>query len=63
MTDADRIEEHRLRLQAAGMIPMTVDEILAGETQAGVARPSFLSPHEDDGSVERVGLAQGEKQC
>ena len=33
----------------------TVEEILAGETQAGVAKPPSLVADEDDGTVHRVG--------
>jgi hypothetical protein len=47
MTQADNATEklaaHMARLQTAGAVPMTVDEILSGETQAGVPRPKFLS--------------------
>jgi len=57
MTDEEKLRGHMLRLQAAGAIPMTAEEILAGETQAGVPRPSFLKDDEDDGTVQRVGLA------
>ena len=53
-TAADRLAEHRLRLQAAGTVPMTADEILSGGTQAGVPRPTFLSDHDDDGTVDFV---------
>jgi hypothetical protein len=42
MNDVERLAEHQAKLQAAGAVPMTVAEILAGETQAGVPRPSFL---------------------
>lgn len=55
-----RLEVHRLRLQAAGAIPMTAEEVLAGQTQAGVPRPAFQTPDDDDGTVERVGLARGD---
>ena len=64
MTDQpedERIAAHRARLQAAGAVPMTVEEVLQGQTQAGVPRPAFLSEHEDDGSVQRVGLATTEQ--
>jgi hypothetical protein len=53
-TEAERLAAHRAKLSAAGAIPMTVEEILAGESQAGVPRPSFLKDHEDDGTVEVV---------
>jgi hypothetical protein len=33
----------------------TVDEILSGDTQAGVPKPPALRAHEDDGTVQRVG--------
>jgi hypothetical protein len=49
---ADAFAAHKLKLQAAGAVPMTAEEILAGQTQAGVPRPSFLTDHEDDGTVE-----------
>ena len=42
MNDGNCLAEHRAKLQAAGAVPMTVAEILAGETQAGVPRPAFL---------------------
>lgn len=32
----------------------TPEEILSGETQAGVARPSILREDEDDGTVQRA---------
>lgn len=32
----------------------TPEEILGGETQAGVARPSILRDDEDDGTVQRL---------
>lgn len=35
----------------------TVEEILSGESQGGVPRPSFLRTDEGDGSVQRVGSA------
>lgn len=53
-THKDAIADHAAKLNVSGAIPMTVDEILSGETQAGVPRPSFLKEHEDDGSVQRV---------
>jgi hypothetical protein len=53
---ADLIAERIAQLNVAGAIPMTVEEILAGQTQAGVPRPAFLADHEDDGTVERIGL-------
>lgn len=53
MTEDEQL--HLAKLNVAGVIPMTVEEILAGETQAGVPRPSFLKDHEDDGTVERAG--------
>jgi hypothetical protein len=59
-TEEQRLAAHRAKLQAAGAVSMTPEEILAGQTQAGVPRPAFLSDHEDDGSVERVGLAETE---
>lgn len=48
--EADRLAE----LQAAGAIPMTAEEVLAGQSQGGVPRPAFLTDAEDDGSVHRV---------
>jgi hypothetical protein len=39
----EKLGTHMARLQAAGAVPMTVEEILAGETQAGVPRPKFLT--------------------
>jgi hypothetical protein len=63
MTDdtsaADRLAAHRANLSAAGAIPMTVEEILGGQSQAGVPRPAFLKDHDDDGTVQRVGGAAG----
>ena len=54
-SNEERLAEHRLRLNAAGVVPMTAEEILAGQSQAGVPRPAFLANHEDDGTVQRVG--------
>lgn len=54
----DALAAHKLKLQAAGAVPMTAEEILAGQKQAGVPRPSFLTDHEDDGTVE---IAPGPK--
>jgi len=60
MTDdtsaADRLAAHRAKLSAAGALPMTVDEILGGQSQAGVPRPAFLMDHDDDGTVDVVDL-------
>lgn len=53
-TDAERLAAHRAKLNAAGAVPMTAEEILAGNSQAGVARPSFLKDHDDDGTVDKV---------
>lgn len=58
MTDGQKLAEHRARLNVAGAVPLTAEEILAGATQGGVPRPSFLKDHEDDGSVETVGPPQ-----
>lgn len=56
MTDdtsaADRLADHRVKLSATGAIPMTVEEILGGQSQAGVPRPAFLKDHDDDGTVD-----------
>ncbi len=55
MTDqneAERLAAHRAKLNAAGAIPMTAEEILGGASQAGVPRPAFLKDHEDDGTVD-----------
>jgi hypothetical protein len=54
MTEDPRLAAHRARLQVAGTQLMTAEEILAGQTQAGVPRPSFLRDHEDDGSVQSL---------
>ncbi|WP_260928207.1 hypothetical protein [Novosphingobium sp. 9] len=54
-----KLEAHRAALQASGAMPMTAEEILAGQTQAGVPRPSFLTDHEDDGTVESVSGPKG----
>lgn len=54
MTEDPRLAAHRSQLQVAGTQLMTPEEILAGETQAGVPRPAFLSDHEDDGTVHSV---------
>lgn len=51
MTDP-KLDEHLARLNAAGAVPMTAEEILAGETQGGIPRPAFLTDHDDDGTVE-----------
>lgn len=50
----DHKAEHLAKLNAAGALPLTAEDILSGQAQAGVPRPSFLDDHEDDGSVERV---------
>lgn len=55
----DRLAAHRAKLIASGVVQMTVDEILAGNTQAGVPRPSFLKDHDDDGTVQRVDGPEG----
>lgn len=54
MTEDPRLAARRAQLQAAGAQLMTPEEILAGQTQAGVPRPAFLSDHEDDGTVHSV---------
>jgi hypothetical protein len=51
---ADPMADHLARLQTAGAIPMTVDEVLSGQTQGGVPRPAFLKDHEDDGTVQSI---------
>ena len=56
---AEKLAAHLASLQAAGAIQMTPEEILAGETQAGVPRPSFLTDDEDDGTVHRVRVGRG----
>lgn len=53
MTEEEKAD-HLAKLHAAGAIPLTAEEILAGETQGGVPRPAFLTDHEDDGTVERA---------
>ena len=53
MTDQQNQADRIAKLNAAGVIPMTAEEILAG-TQAGIPRPSFLKDHEDDGTVDVV---------
>jgi hypothetical protein len=54
MEDA-RTQEHLDAMRVAGALPMTVEEILGGQSQGGVPRPAFLKDDEDDGSVEFVG--------
>lgn len=54
LTPGERIALHRARLNAAGAVPMTAEEILAGQSQAGVPRPAFLSDHDDDGTVDVI---------
>lgn len=43
---AEKVATHMARLQAAGAVPMTVEEILAGKTQGGVPRPATLDDDE-----------------
>jgi len=50
----DQRADYLARLNAAGAVPLTAEEILAGLSQAGVRRPSCLHDHEDDGTVGRV---------
>jgi hypothetical protein len=59
MIEDDRLAAHRAMLQARGSIPMTVEEILSGQSQAGIPRPSCLQDDEDDGTVERAVQAGG----
>ncbi len=54
MTEDPRLAAHRAQMQVAGIQIMTADEILAGQSQAGVPRPSFLKDHDDDGSVQSL---------
>ncbi len=55
MTDDTNSEAHVARRSTvATPLPRSADEILAGDTQAGVPRPSFLKDHEDDGTVQRI---------
>lgn len=54
MTEDPRLAARRAQLQVTGSQLMTPEEILAGQTQAGVPRPAFLSDHEDDGTVQSV---------
>ena len=60
-SEQERLAAHLARLQVAGSVPMTAEEVLAGQSQAGVPRPAFLAEHEDDDSVERVGAASLEQ--
>lgn len=53
-TPEERLAAHRAKMNAAGVVPMTADEILAGQSQAGVPRPAFLSDHDDDGTVDVI---------
>lgn len=53
----DLVADRLAHLQAEGAVPMTAEEILAGNSQAGVPRPAFLKYDEDDGSIERVSSA------
>lgn len=59
-TAEQKLAEHAARLQSSGSVPMTAEEILAGETQAGVPRPAFHRDHEDDGTVDTVDRQQGD---
>lgn len=59
MIEDDRLAAHRASLQARGSIPMTVEEILSGQSQAGVPRPSCLRDDDDDGTVERAAQPGG----
>lgn len=54
LTPEERITEHRAKMNMAGAVPMTAEEILAGQSQAGVPRPAFLSDHDDDGTVDVI---------
>ncbi|SFK44367.1 hypothetical protein SAMN03159338_4266 [Sphingomonas sp. NFR04] len=54
MTEDPRLAAHRAQMQVAGTQIMTADEILAGQSQAGVPRPRCLKEHEDDGSVQSL---------
>lgn len=53
MTEQEKAE-FIAKMNAAGVLPMTPEEILAGQSQAGVPRPAFLRDAEDDGTVERI---------
>lgn len=57
-SDEQRLADRLAALHAAGAVPMTAEEVLAGATQSGVPRPAFLRDHEDDGTIETVGLAK-----
>lgn len=57
--EAAKLAAHMAKLQAAGAIQMTAEEILAGQSQAGVPRPAFLNDHEDDGTVHKVPVGRG----
>ena len=54
MTENPRLAARRAQLEVAGGLPMTAEEILAGQSQAGIPRPGFLKDHEDDGTVDNV---------
>ena len=56
---AAKLAAHMAKLQAAGAVQMTPEEILAGRSQAGVPRPTFLKDDEDDGSVHKVPIGRG----
>ncbi|WP_066723545.1 hypothetical protein [Sphingomonas pituitosa] len=60
MTEDPRLAAHRAQMQVAGTQLMTPEEILAGQSQAGVPRPSFLKDHDDDGSVQSL-VSGGER--
>lgn len=57
--EAAKLADHMAKLQAAGAVQMTPEEILAGQSQAGVPRPAFLKDDEDDGSVHKVPIGRG----
>lgn len=59
-TTEEKLAAHAARLQATGAVPMTAEEVLAGQTQAGVPRPAFLRDHEDDGTVDTVDPQRGD---
>ncbi|WP_156348478.1 hypothetical protein [Sphingomonas sp. Leaf23] len=54
MTPEERIAAHRARMNVAGAVPMTAEEILTGQSQGGVPRPAFLKDHDDDGTVDAI---------
>lgn len=53
---ADKLAAHMARLQVTGAVPMTPEEILAGNTQGGVPRPACLVDDRVDDVIQPEGV-------